>query len=329
MSNNSSWKKAKTEIVENFPKQYTPIEDQRKCGGTHGLVILCKDTVHKRNCAIKKISSSDAKEGIEVHAIREIAAYKRLNSHPNIIELYEVIHNTPSTKPMFLIFEAMHQSLKHFMRDTNKSIEFDDSVKLYLKKQITNGVSYCHQQCIMHRDIKPENILISTYGNTLVAKLCDFGLAKRITRNTARSHSLEAVTLWYRAPEILLGQTHYNEAIDIWSLGCVFWEIDFALPIFAGDSEIDTLMKIYRYCGSPNEESFPGVSSLKFYNADISIHDTKSVKIFQAVNDTLYSKIFDYNIKKRPNAFQILMLLYSTSLSLSTVKNTQCTSSVT
>ena len=120
-----------------------------------------------------------------------------------------------------------------------------------------------------------------------------------------RCHSLEAVTIWYKAPELLLGKSNYNESIDIWSLGCVFWEIDFQTVLFNGDSEIDTLMKIYLVCRNPTEETFPGVTSLPNYNKDISFNVQEN-----KLPHPLYHKLFQYDYTKRPNANEVLMYLY-------------------
>ncbi|XP_022862523.1 cell division control protein 2 homolog A-like [Olea europaea var. sylvestris] len=74
--------------------------------------------------------------------------------------------------------------------------------------------------------------------------------------------SLQVVTLWYRAPEILLGSRHYSTPVDVWSVGCIFAEMVNRRPLFPGDSEIDELFRIFRVMGTPNEDTWPGVSSL-------------------------------------------------------------------
>ncbi|KAJ9100068.1 hypothetical protein QFC19_005748 [Naganishia cerealis] len=76
---------------------------------------------------------------------------------------------------------------------------------------------------------------------------------------------VKVVTLWYRAPEVLLGSRHYSTAIDMWSVGCIFAEMAMRQPLFPGDSEIDEIFKIFRLLGTPNEEIWPGVSQLPDY----------------------------------------------------------------
>lgn len=101
--------------------------------------------------------------------------------------------------------------------------------------QILNGLDFCHSRRIIHRDLKPQNVLIDSHGNI---KIGDFGLA-RAFGIPIKTLTHEVETLWYRAPEILLGQKQYSLGVDIWSLGCIFVEMVEKRPLFMGDSEID------------------------------------------------------------------------------------------
>jgi serine/threonine protein kinase len=87
--------------------------------------------------------------------------------------------------------------------------------------QIINAIKFCHCKRILHRDLKPQNLLIDKNGNI---KLADFGLA-RAFGVPIRTLTHEVLTLWYRAPEILLGQKEYSTPVDIWSIGCIFFEL--------------------------------------------------------------------------------------------------------
>jgi serine/threonine protein kinase len=93
----------------------------------------------------------------------------------------------------------------------------------------------------MHRDLKPQNLLIDKDGNV---KLADFGLARAFGL-PVKTYTHEVVTLWYRAPEILLGAKEYSTPIDIWSIGCIFAEMAQRKALFIGDSEIDQIFKIF------------------------------------------------------------------------------------
>lgn len=89
----------------------------------------------------------------------------------------------------------------------------------------------------MHRDLKPQNLLVDRYGSL---KIADFGLA-RAFMVPIRQYTHEVVTLWYRAPEILLGQKAYAPGVDMWSVGTIFAEMVTKRPLWPGDSEIDEL----------------------------------------------------------------------------------------
>ena len=127
--------------------------------------------------------------------------------------------------------------------------------------QMIAGLNFCHARRILHRDLKPQNLLIDRSG---ALKLADFGLA-RAFGIPVRTYTHEVVTLWYRAPEILLGQQQYSTPVDMWSIGTIFAEMVMKCPLYPGDSEIDELFKIFRTLGTPNEELWPGVSKLPDY----------------------------------------------------------------
>jgi len=178
-------------------------------------------------------------------------------------------------------------------------------VKSYLH-QITQGILFCHQRRTMHRDLKPQNLLIDKNG---VIKLADFGLA-RAFGIPIRVYTHEVVTLWYRAPEVLLGAPRYSYPIDIWSIGCIFAEMATRRPLFHGDSEIDQLFKIFRILSTPNEETWPGVSELPDYKQSFPMwrgNNLKdSVKILDAVGLDLLQKMLIYMPSERINAKSIL-----------------------
>ncbi|KAM9886988.1 hypothetical protein OXX79_013903, partial [Metschnikowia pulcherrima] len=107
----------------------------------------------------------------------------------------------------------------------------------------------------------PQNLLIDKEGNL---KLADFGLA-RAFGVPLRAYTHEVVTLWYRAPEILLGGKQYSTGVDMWSVGVIFAEMCNRKPLFPGDSEIDEIFRIFRVLGTPNETVWPDVSYLPDY----------------------------------------------------------------
>ena len=117
---------------------------------------------------------------------------------------------------------------------------------------------------MLHRDLKPPNLLINREGQL---KLADFGLA-RAFGIPVRSYTHEVVTLWYRAPDVLMGSRRYSTPVDVWSVGCIFAEMANGRPLIAGTSENDQLDKIFRLLGTPSVEEYPGIVELPEYNPD-------------------------------------------------------------
>ena len=120
-------------------------------------------------------------------------------------------------------------------------------------KQILKGAEYLHSKKIIHRDLKPQNVLIN---KDLVVKLGDFGLSRKLSFEK-RPYTQEVLSLWYRAPELLLGSNVYNESIDIWSIGCIFGFLILKNTLFEGENEVDQLNKIMQFLGTPNFNQIP------------------------------------------------------------------------
>lgn len=224
--------------------------------GTYGVVYKAKDRETGRTVALKKIRLDTESDGVPSTAIREISLLKELN-HPNVVRLLDVVHGD---KKLFLVFEYLDRDLKKYMDSVSAGGISLQLVKSYLY-QLLSGIAFCHSHRILHRDLKPQNLLIDTHGSI---KLADFGLA-RAFGVPVRSYTHEVVTLWYRAPEILLGCRYYSTPVDVWSIGCIFAEMITRRALFPGDSEIDQLFRIFRTLGTPDERLWPGVSDLPDY----------------------------------------------------------------
>ncbi|TRM66583.1 kinase-like domain-containing protein [Schizophyllum amplum] len=240
-------------------ERYTKIE---KVGeGTYGVVYKARDTGTNQIVALKKIRLEAEDEGVPSTAIREISLLKELKCE-FIVRLFDIVH---ADSKLYLVFEFLDVDLKRYMENLNhaKTPITPELVKKFTH-QLSAGLLYCHSHRILHRDLKPQNLLIDASDNL---KLADFGLA-RAFGIPMRTYTHEVVTLWYRAPEVLLGSRHYSTGIDMWSVGCIFAEMAMqGAPLFPGDSEIDQIFKIFRILGTPNEDLWPGVSQLPDYKS--------------------------------------------------------------
>lgn len=191
--------------------------------------------------------------------------------HANIVTLYDVIH---TENKLNLVFEYMDKDLKKYM-DTYgvKGALEAPKVKSFMY-QLLKGILFCHDNRVLHRDLKPQNLLINSQGQL---KLGDFGLARAfgIPVNT---FSNEVVTLWYRAPDVLLGSRAYSTSIDIWSAGCILAEMFTGRPLFSGSSNEDQLQRIFRIMGTPTEQTWPNISALPNYRADFHVYPPQDLR---------------------------------------------------
>lgn len=220
--------------------------------GTYGVVYKAHDIHENTFVALKKIRLETEDEGVPSTAIREISLLRELR-HQNIVHLVDVIH---TGSKLYLVFEFLHRDLKKEMDNYPHGMH-PMRTKSYTY-QLVKGIAYCHSHRILHRDLKPHNLLLDANGNL---KLADFGLA-RAFGIPVRAYTHEVITLWYRAPEILLGSKQYSTPIDIWSIGCIFAEMVLNRPLIAADSEIDAIFKIFKLLGTPTPQTWPGCDRL-------------------------------------------------------------------
>eukprot|EP00927_Polykrikos_kofoidii_P050138 TRINITY_DN4406_c0_g3_i2.p1 TRINITY_DN4406_c0_g3~~TRINITY_DN4406_c0_g3_i2.p1 ORF type:complete len:332 (-),score=35.87 TRINITY_DN4406_c0_g3_i2:16-888(-) len=224
--------------------------------GVHGSVYRALDQTTGNIVAVKRLHIDDDDEGIPSSVIREVSCLHELD-HPHIVQLLDKVAG--DRNDFTLVFEYVGDNLYSHLRSYRRQGQRLPFVLVKsFASQMLDALFACHVRCIMHRDLKSQNILIS--GGIL--KICDFRLSRTSsTPGNNKQYTSDVVTVWYRAPELLLGAP-YSVEVDIWSAGCVFAEMLVSVPIFASKSEIGTLFKIFMLMGTPTEETWEGVSQL-------------------------------------------------------------------
>ncbi|KAM4570280.1 cyclin-dependent kinase 17 [Odontesthes bonariensis] len=239
-----------------FGKLETYIKLDKLGEGTYATVFKGRSKLTDNLVALKEIRL-EHEEGAPCTAIREVSLLKDLK-HANIVTLHDIVH---TDKSLTLVFEYLDKDLKQYMDDCGNIMSMHN-VKIFLF-QILRGLSYCHKRKVLHRDLKPQNLLINEKGEL---KLADFGLARAKSVPT-KTYSNEVVTLWYRPPDVLLGSSEYSTQIDMWGVGCIFYEMAAGRPLFPGSTVEDELHLIFRLLGTPAEENWPGISSIEEFKS--------------------------------------------------------------
>lgn len=224
--------------------------------GTYGTVFRAQDVKTKQIYALKQVKSDRDKNGFPVTALREINMLFA-TSHPNIINLHEVVVS-PNLDQVYLVMEYAPHDLSTLL--DRMSRPYSASEIKSLMRQLLSGISHLHRKWSMHRDIKPSNILLNHEG---VLKICDFGLARQYSDPPSKS-TPNVVTLWYRPPELLLGEARYSTGVDMWAVGCIFAELLLKRPLFTGRTELDQLSQIVQLLGVPTEERWCGFKDLPY-----------------------------------------------------------------
>ncbi|KAI8421351.1 hypothetical protein MSG28_008363 [Choristoneura fumiferana] len=244
--------------MENFSKV-------EKIGeGTYGVVYKAKDRITGNDIALKKIKLDNEPEGVPSTALREISVLRALR-HAGVVRLLDVVGAAGGEgRSLYLVFECMAMDLKRLMELSGGALR--PALARSYARQLAAALGYCHAARVLHRDLKPQNLLVDREGRI---KLADFGLARAIAL-PVRAYTHEVVTLWYRAPEILLGAKFYSTAVDVWSFGCIYAEMVSTRPRPApapparaprpppraprparDGREIDQLFRVFRALGTP------------------------------------------------------------------------------
>ncbi|XP_059630480.1 probable serine/threonine-protein kinase At1g54610 isoform X2 [Cornus florida] len=230
------------------PRSAESFEKLNKIGqGTYSSVYKARDLKTGKIVAMKKVRFLNMDPESVRFMAREINILRKLD-HPNVMKLEGLVTSRMSCS-LYLIFEYMEHDLAGLA--ASPKIKFTEpQIKCYMK-QLFHGLEHCHSRGILHRDIKGSNLLIDDNG---VLKIGDFGLATSFQPDKSQPLTSRVVTLWYRAPELLLGATEYGVAIDLWSAGCILAELFAGKPIMPGRTEVEQMHKIFKLCGSPSED---------------------------------------------------------------------------
>lgn len=233
--------------------------------GTFGEVFRARDKETKKEVALKRILMDNEQEGFPITAIREIKLLRSYKDE-NVINLIEVCRSTTEVNGKaisYLVFDFCHHDLAGLIQEAHDKISSLPNVKCIVK-QLLEGLHKLHTNRIIHRDMKSSNILITKDGEL---KIADFGLARPYTLETNnRKYTNRVVTLWYRPPELLLGERNYACAVDLWGVGCIMSELFSKEPLMKGSTEQHQLQLIADIIGPISPEVWPRVVDLPLYN---------------------------------------------------------------
>lgn len=220
-------------------------------GGAYGDVFKARDKETGEVVALKKVRLENEKEGFPVTALREIKFLFQAH-HANIVSLKEVVtsrasESTRNKGSVFMVFEYAESDLVGLM----KTKQLREDHIMCILKQLLEALYFAHTNHVLHRDIKPSNVLVTRKG---AVKLADWGLCRKRVDGRLTNR---VVTLWYRAPEVLLGTQNYSSAIDMWAVGCLMGELLVGKPILPGKDDMNQLHKIFELCGTPRPDEMP------------------------------------------------------------------------
>ncbi|XP_048694103.1 cyclin-dependent kinase 6 isoform X3 [Caretta caretta] len=274
--------------------------------GAYGKVFKARDLKNGgRFVALKRVRVQTSEEGMPLSTIREVAVLRHLETfeHPNVVRLFDVctVSRTDRETKLTLVFEHVDQDLTTYLDKVPEPGVPMETIK-DMMLQLLRGLDFLHSHRVVHRDLKPQNILVTSSGQI---KLADFGLARIYSFQMALTSVV--VTLWYRAPEVLL-QSSYATPVDLWSVGCIFAEMFRRKPLFRGNSDVDQLGKIFDVIGLPEEEDWPSDVALPrhAFNSRPPQLIEKFVPDIDELGKDLLLKCLAFNPTKRISAYVAL-----------------------
>ncbi|GAA0144385.1 non-receptor serine/threonine protein kinase [Lithospermum erythrorhizon] len=215
--------------------------------GTYSTVYRARDLITNKIVAMKKVNFVNMDPESVRFMAREISILRRLD-HPNVMKL-EALVTSRISGSLYLVFEYMEHDLTGLL--ASPKVKFTEPQIKCFMQQLLRGLEHGHSRGVLHRDIKGSNVLVDNNGNL---KIGDWGLATTYEPHQTEPMTSRVVSLWYRAPELLLGATEYGPAIDMWSVGCILAELFRGKPIMPGRTEVEQMHKIFKLCGSASED---------------------------------------------------------------------------
>ena len=272
--------------------------------GTYGKVFKAIHIYTKDKVALKKIRMEGERDGFPITAVREIRLLQHLR-HKHVVALQEVM---VEKNECFMVFEYLSHDLTGLIN--HPTFKLTPSHRKDLGRQMFEGLDYLHKRGVLHRDIKAANILISNTGQL---KYADFGLARFYTKSRQLDYTNRVITIWYRPPELLLGETQYGPAVDVWSAACVFVEMFTKKAVFPGEGgEVSQLEKVYNVMGTPTRAEWPGIVEMPWFEL---IQPTERKKrtfeilfrdVFTPAALDMVKAMFRFDPAKRPTAEEVL-----------------------
>uniref|UniRef100_A0A1I7XU81 cyclin-dependent kinase n=1 Tax=Heterorhabditis bacteriophora TaxID=37862 RepID=A0A1I7XU81_HETBA len=266
--------------------------------GTFGVVYRAKDKRTDEIVALKRLKMEKEKEGFPITALREINMLLKAGHHKNIVNV-----------SYFFKLLCRNWNFVYFRWFLSYCIQFILGEQKTLMMQLLSGLEHMHGLWILHRDLKTSNLLMSHKG---ILKIADFGLAREYG-DPLKPYTAVVVTLWYRSPELLLGQKIYSTPIDLWSVGCIMAEFMLLKPLFPGSGEIDQINKIFIELGTPSEKiwegynELPGPKTMTF--AEYPYNQLRKKFPAAMINETgfkLLNKFLTYDPERRITAAEAL-----------------------
>jgi serine/threonine-protein kinase len=207
--------------------------------GGMATVYLARDLQHPRQVAIKVMHPRLA-ETLDRERFRREMGIAASLVHPLIVPLYEsgYVGRVPYYVMPYVEGESVYERLQR-----DKRLPLDLALRCAL--DVADALAYAHRQGVLHRDVKPENVLLSS-GRALIA---DFGLARAIGAAAYRTLTATGVvvgTLFYMSPEQLRDERDLDQRTDIYSLGCILYEMLTGGPPYVGRSLTDTASRILK-----------------------------------------------------------------------------------